>query len=624
MLRRFLPLLAVFLACTKDPRIEERSIVVYSSKSCPVSQESAYSVMYAAGDFEPPDDRPAAASLYLRETGRVMEEFPSSTRALLVDVSQGDVDWRGYRDDVPRQGPINVLVWPGGESCRLNGDVERRIDSTLGVFGRHFLVAGGKLVDGAQVPRTWIGNLSTGIVDRLALGLGVRRSRATITEFPDPDVVAVGDMGALVAGGEDPDSGKPIDSAEVYLPSIAGEGNGDFDRTRIGLSIGRTQHGAAVLATGETLLVGGLDSSNTVTRSMEIVDPKTRRSKIDGVAFLAVPRRNPTVMRLASGEILVAGGLDLNGKPVSTLEWFAADASRATKRPVDLVTGKERAFVPLDAGGALAVIIPEQATPDFKTVWLISADGTLAPAVAIDPNELATVKLFAGAESSPALWTGFRWMRWQPWFGAFQTIADAENDPDPKIHDRQPSTGPMANGDSGLALWLDDEGSAGSYVRGFRFSARSRYAVVPKPLLVDGPGQLAPDRLAGVAGSSIKFDPAKGVLMGTGASAFLTDVTFLDFVLDVDVPDGTAPPVVVLREADGHELEVGGAGCAFGQSAHKHVSVRRSGGGVFVRSDDGDERTCPTTLSETSRVSIGLRGGDQSVSGARNLAVTRK
>lgn len=606
-------LLAGFAGCSKDPRIEERPIVVYSPRSCPVSQDQAFGVLYASGDFEPADDRPAARSLFLRETGMRIDEFPQATRSVVVDVSQPgrDVDWRGLRDAIPSRGPVNVLVWPGGESCRLSRNVERRNDATLGIFGEQLLVAGGTLADSNQTPITFVGDLSTGIIERLSIGLNIRRNRPTITTFTRPgDPV----QAALVAGGTD-DKGDSLPNAEFYVANPEAKGEvGDFSDRRINLSEPRALHGAVVLATGETLLVGGVGPRGPL-RSMEIVDPRTDRARIDGVALLTVPRKRPTVLRLASGEILVAGGLDQNDQPVPTLEWFSPDASRPTKRPVDLVTGRDRAFVPLAAGGALAVIIPEMPTADFKTVWVISAEGSLEPGVAVDPASLAAVRLFAGAESAPALWTGARWLRWQPWFGAFEPIADA------------PSTGPttdlIANGDSGLALWLDDRGPAGMYVTGYRFATRTKYGAVPKPLLIDGPGQLAPDRLSGISGSSIRFERERGLVMGPGASAFLTDVSFGDFTLDVDVTAG--PPSVVLREETGKELEIGGAGCGFTQSAKQHIAVRRDGASVFVRSDDGEERVCPTGIDEAARVSLGLRGGaGTGLSGARNLVVVRR
>ena len=47
-----------------------------------------------------------------------------------------------------------------------------------------------------------------------------------------------------------------------------------------------------------------------------------------------------------------------------------------------------------------------------------------------------------------------------------------------------PSLETIANGDPGLALWLEDDGAAGMRVSGFRFATRTRFDPVPKPLLV--------------------------------------------------------------------------------------------------------------------------------------------
>jgi hypothetical protein len=607
-------LLALVSACSRDPRIEERSIVVYSPRSCPIAESAAYSVIYAGGDFEPRPEAPPTAELFLREHGKTMDGLPPKTRSLVIDISEPgrSVAWVGKRI-IPDSGPINVLAWPRTETCRLSRDVERRTEMAFGVFDHHFLVVGGKSADGGQVPHTFVGDLTTGIIERLDIGLGTRRSRPSITRFALPED-GDGPAPALVAGGHNPDSETVLDTAELYMPPTNGATIGEFEGTRITLNEPRTEHGAVVLATGETLLVGGVGPGGPLG-TMEIVDPKTRRSRNGGVRTLAVARARPTVLRLASGEILVAGGVDARGRPVPTLEWFSPDATQPVKQKVDLVPGRERAFVALDGGGALAVIIPEGSAPDFKTVWVISAEGTVEPGLPIDPTTLETVRLFAGEDGSPVLWTGRRWMRWQPWFGAFQPIGGA------------PSIGPgseaIANGDRGLALWLEDRGGAGMNVTGYSFGWRTPYDAVPKPLLINGPDELVPDRLAGFPGSSIRFELERGLVMGPGASAFLADVTFADFTLDVDVT--ASAPSIVLRDEAGRELEVGGAACAFAQAAMKHLQVIRTGARVRVALDGGETRDCPAELARGRRVSIGLRGGQGSgISAARNLLVVRR
>src|SRR6185369_15738969 len=139
MLRLMVMLVGAAIAlpgCSRDPDIEERSVFVYSPRACPISEAEAYSVIYANGDFEPSARRPPIASVFLRDVGRTMDDLPKQTRSLVVDVSQSDADWRGLTD-IPKAGSINVLVWPGGNSCRLTHDVERRSEMTFGVFGHH-------------------------------------------------------------------------------------------------------------------------------------------------------------------------------------------------------------------------------------------------------------------------------------------------------------------------------------------------------------------------------------------------------------------------------------------------------------------------------------------------------
>jgi hypothetical protein len=571
--------------CNRDPEIVRRDVVVTSLKSCPVGP-SAYSVMYGSGDF----DTPATSFQFLHDVGREMSALPVTTRTIVVDVSEGDSSWRGIGSVAPN-GPTSILVWQPNQACAFSQNVEQRTDSAFGVFGSRFITVGGRA--NAGTPHTFVGDLSTGIIMQLPFGLGAPHVRPTVTAFGS---------GALVAGGSNPDSNAALASAETYDPVI-----GDFDQTPIALSTPRMQHGAVVLANGDTLLIGGTDGTGLL-RTMEIIEVGKRRFRTAGVASLTVPRLSPTVLRLANGEILVAGGTDAQGNAIPTLEWFSSDASKATKRPADLVTGAERAFVPLEAGGALAVIRPQTPTADFKTVWVISADGTLESADPIDATTLQTVRLYRGASGAPIVWTGATWLRWSPWDGNFELLPDA------------PETGPsldaIDSGDSGLALWLEANGD-GELVKGFRFAAESPYAPVSNPL-----AQLAPDRLAGIGTGTLRLDQS-GLTLAAGTSAFVTDATFADFELDVDIT--AAPPLVVVRDEQGVELEVGGATCGFGQNAMRSLKVTRKGRQVSVVADAGPTHPCPVLLDEGVRVSLGLRGAQLPTDGGvTNLRIVRK
>ena len=84
----------------------------------------------------------------------------------------------------------------------------------------------------------------------------------------------------------------------------------------------------------------------------------TRKARL-APSKLAFARSAPTVLRLASGEILVAGGVDSSGVPATKLEWFSSDLSRAiTSRTEDLVAGPARTYAALEGGGVLAVDRP--------------------------------------------------------------------------------------------------------------------------------------------------------------------------------------------------------------------------------------------------------------------------
>ncbi len=614
---------AAGVSCSGESRFEDRALYVWAPKSCPVFEESAFSYVYGGGDFDPPADAPPVAQVFWRDVGSVLPGLPPQTRTLLVDVSQrGQTqNWRGIAR-VPSTGDVNVLVWGTSEACWLSRNVELRKGSTLGVFGRHFMVVGGVSPDGTQSPATYVGDLTTGIVERLSLGMAARRSEASVTAFrtrgdEDPSP-------ALVAGGEDPEGQRALATAEVYVPAVSARGAiGDFDRQMIALSKPRTRHGAVVLATGETLLVGGRNETG-VLRSTELVDPGKRVARTERLGDLDFARERPTVLRLASGEILVAGGSDAQGKPVPFLEWLAPDGSKGTKRAQPLVAGRERAFVPLEGGGALAVIVPELPDPKFPTVWVISSAGVPEQAaLPIDPAELGAVRLFPGAEGAPLLWTGKRWLRWQPWFSAFQPVADAPGE-GPTNEDTAYDA--IASGDSGLALWLGNRAGAGLFVTGFRFATRTPFDLVPKqpPLLVQGPLGLAPDRVVGGTTSAIAWTAERGLELFPGASAFVADLTFADFEAEIDVTGGA--PVVVLRPELGEELEVGGADCAGAQLASRRLVVRRRGTSVRYVADDAEARICPTELlPEAGRVAIGLRGGQGSaVSSGRNLRIVRR
>lgn len=573
--------------------------------SCtPQPDASARVAFHALGDYEPPaapvDVHPALA------VGDAIPEIDPAARALFADATEGALSWWALTSIAPT-GPIDAWLLPALTSCAAfpapgadaSAPAARSGAAMVAIDGTRALVVGGAA--GEALP-TLVVHLDTGGVAWASPNLRRPRMGATVTPIGS---------GALVAGGEDPRlPGAPFDDAEVYDESIDG-----FDQQNlILLSEARSAHGAAVLATGETLLVGGVGADgHTVLGTMEIVDPATRTVRAENVALLQVPRSAPTVLRLASGEILVAGGFDGQGVPVATLEWFAPDASSATKRPEDLVSGVARSFVALPAGGALAVVAPPAgAAPGFDDAWVIDADGTLEAAASI-AGALANPILFGAAGGAPALWTGDCWLRWQPWLGAFGELDVLDSTP--------ANVGAVANApDPGLAMWLDATSGA---VTALRFDTRATYSTLA-PVFVDDANDASPDRLAAAGAAS--FDATQGVTLAAGASAFVTDQSYADIAIDVDAPTAQ-PPLVVLRDAAANEVVVGGDACGVASlPGASGVHVERHGTAVTWRTaggTSGASGTCAATVASGARVSVGVRGATPGPSVARNLRVTR-
>ena len=567
-----------------------RVVTPHVSSRCPVTDDP-YGVYYAAGDFQPTPDAPAQAKLFL-QGGVVLTGVPPESRALVLDVSdKSGGRWLGL-GGVPPAGNVDLLLWPAGEPCGLSvdtGTVSGRV--ALAMDARYTLVACGLGKDGA-VPDAFVADLATGRVRALPAGLLTPRVRASVS--------MLGDM-AVVAGGvraDDPNG--VLATAEVYVPS-----RGDFDRSPIVLSRPRADHGAVTLFSGEALLVGGVGAGG-VLNSLERIDPSNRQAATGGMPSLAVARTKPRVVRLASGEILVAGGFDQQNGPVGKLEFLAPDA-RSLRPSTAVVPMRSRsAVVALDGGGALIVIAPDVSDPpDFQNVWLVSADRSVTPATRI-AGTLTDVRLFPGTEGRPVLWTGDRWLRWEPWTEDFSVLDDAVSDPGPAPEDA------VAFPDPGLLFWIDPDG----HVIGWRFSVRHAFVADRLPYLLSGTQLLAPDRSPSLA--SMTFDGDQGLALPTGASVFVSDARYLDVTVDVDAP-AEGVPHVVLRTGAGGVVEVGGPECPVPNvSLPATLHVERRGASVTFNVG-GASGGCSTGVVAGTRAAVGLRGPGR----ARNLRVLR-
>ena len=579
-------------ACSKSPRVESRSVTLHAPAAC-APATSALGVFAALGDFQPPS---TLQPVPLVDVGEQLAGAPADTQEIEVNVDE--TAWIAHTL-VPASGDVDTLLLPFQSPCALTDPVTARTGEAVGAIDEnHVLIAGGTPTGSSGVPATMLVDLSVGAVSALPTGLLVPRVQTTVTSWAG---------GGVVAGGVRPGTGGQVQaSAEVYVSSV-----GDFDGQLIVLSEPRAQHGAVTLANGETLLVGGVDGNGNVLASMELVDASSHRAQTTNLASLAVARANPTVLMLASGEILVAGGADAAGAPVGMLEWFKGDGSAASGDPQALVASSNEAFVRLDAGGALAVIGPDAATTPAQNVWVVSAAHAIEAASSIQGG-LSAVQLFDGADQAPALWTGDRWLLWDPWSGSFATpIA---------IGAVGPSVGdPAASPEPGLGLWLD-----GTVVSALRFAARGPYASTVAALLTTDTSHTGPDQLVTGGPGAIVFDPTSGLSLQTGASVFVTDASFASFTLDAQTPSGS-PPALVLRDAAGNTTLLDATACAIPPSSSIHFE--RDGATVRASSGTRPLVTCSIGPAADARVAIGVQGQASEGSGVsvvQDVAIARQ
>ncbi len=591
----------MFAGCSKGGTVHDRSVTVHVPAACPAGS-AAYATYEGLGDFEPSTPQEGH---YLYDVGTDLPEIDPRARVVVVQATEAaeaggsEGVWQGLAA-LPPSGDVDVLVLPELASCALSGAVgpqgdavPPRTGSTLGPIGSGGVMLAGGVGTGAQ---TFVADLDTGEVTTVNPDLLHPRSHATVTAFGS---------GALVAGGIDP-GGAVLQTAEVYEPTMGG-----FDQQNaLVMSAARSEHGAVVLATGETLLVGGVGADGkTVLGTMEILDPATRVVRAEGVAQLTTPRKDPAVLLLASGEVLVAGGYDASGAPVTMLEWFTADVSLQERTQLVGTAGTAQAFAALEAGGALVVQGSGTGSSCSLAVWQVSAERASQQAPSVPCNEAPSPVFFGGAGGAPVLWTGEVWLRWQPWSGTFASL---------DVLDHQAATigDAWCSPDPGMALWLDP---STSQLTALRFDTTNAYSPLPTTL-VTGASSLAPDLLPLPGVASFDTQSPEGQLdLGLNAGAFVTDRTYGDLALDVDMPMSQAA-VVVVRDAAGNEVDVGGVDCPASLSPPSPLHVERHGATVtWSTTPGGASGTCQAPFDANARVSVGLRGPG----GARALSVTR-
>lgn len=563
---------ALSAACGKDTVVATRPVIAWVPAACPVGSSGSATYL-ALGDYDGSQQPPVRP---LSAVGTNLAEIDGQAREVVISASESSsiTPWEGLAT-VPGSGDVNVLVLPHLSPCALSGRVGTRMGSTLAPIGSNRVVITGG--NASPVPATYVADLTTGAVTKAQPDLRPARLGATVTPFGD---------GALVAGGLS-ESGIVQSDAQIYSPSTGG-----FDTAHpIALSEQRANHAAVALADGRTLLVGGSHDAggSQLLKTLDVIDPTTSAAQEEGFAALMTPRLDPVVVRLASGEILVAGGKDATGAPVTTMEWISYEAGTLEATVAQPWGAAPFTMTALEGGGALVVENSAQST------WVVGAehgDVRQAPAML---GMLSNPVLFGGAGGAPVLWTGDRFLRWQPWsasWGQFVTLDGATAS----------VQGTIVSPDPGLAIWFQ---ASPPQLVAMRFDTRNAYSEVMPGGEVALANDTSPDELP--SQTLVSFSSDTGITVTSGASAFVTDRTYEDLTVHVTSSDEGA--CVVLRTTSGQTVTLpdlaSQSGCT-GFTPGRVLDVKRTGATLSFSIDGGPYHTSCNSIGVGNRVAVGV------------------
>jgi hypothetical protein len=534
-----------------------RTLRVYSLPACAASA-GAELELAALGPFSPSNS--TAEVLPLAAVDRALP-FPSGTRAVAALARDQAGRYVGYGD--LRGGALSLLLWPEARSCAVfEGAIDAGFPGRGGGQALGYapglglvLAAGGDDPTSSAVVGALAFDAGTGeayAVDASARSvLGEPRAYASVTEFG---------AGMLVTGGEDPIHDVPAEArvlrqtAEIYDPTAR-----RFDLDLVELREARTRHAAVVLASGETLLIGGRGAFGTALRALETVSPITRTASLSDLATLSAGRIEPVALRLSDDHLFVGGGYDADGHPVASLERFDANATESVPYETlpELPARFDRAFAALPGGSVLAVGGCEEREPERDEDCSACRRGC-PPAVfdaywidrrgEVEPVELSVPAprplLLPGSDGSPWLVVqtegAVRGLRFNPFRARFELQSGTGELPDPKLV-------PPVSIAPDHFVWIGPGDFPALF--GFRAGTRGRFSndaglvAASHPLDPLWPEHLAPDRRP----ASELYDGRALALELDGATIYVTDALYGDVALELDFEQGP-PPLVFLGE----------------------------------------------------------------------------
>jgi hypothetical protein len=590
---------ALSAACASSNPPIDRHLIAHAIRGCSVTGTPTLLVT-ALGDFGS-----SRASATVDANGVAALDLPTNLVGVEAQLLPQGAWGVGYADPPT---DVSFALWSSEDACDAT---DLAVSPSVGGQALTTFDGGNRLFVAGLMPSSGDRNLAayalaldltTGetAADVAAAGLPRPRAFASATSFGS---------GVLVAGGVDPND--PKDPADDVVADTAFVfSGGRFEANAVELGDARAHHGAVVLASGETLLVGGVGRDGAVLASVEAIDPITRNPRFFQLATLMRARRDPVVFRLANGEIVVAGGTDDRGAPIGTVEWLASDGApcRRTACSTEIPPAVDRAFVALPSGAILAAGGVDTAQPAADVYW-IRPDGVVDPLPPLSPDQrgVGKIRLIGASDGAPWLFNGRTWWRFDPWQTAFVAPDAAPSDgPD----DDMPA--PLAI-DAGLFVWLArqtaNDATSGARVRGFRHGVRGPYTRDVDLMLFSDASHWIADR---PPAADVEFD-RDGLHLDHGARAVLADTIYGDCRLDAATPSQILPTVEIGAAA------VGDPSCTWPAPQGNQISITRRGTSLDV-GVDGVHRVCD---GPPGHVAIGLRAPDSGRALVTKLTITR-
>jgi hypothetical protein len=280
------------------------------ASSGPVPQPHLFfarEVKFAQLDVPRPEQRSGGAAItYYDGSGLILGGVdPTLTNEPIADIFRFD----------PRTGEMRLLVttmFPRIQAVAAT--VGTGADAQVALIGGLDPSTGGgadfvELIDAD--------NPSGNRIDRVD-DTNMARVGLTATTLTDGRVIAI--------GGKDPTTGLPKpDVDEVTLAN----GTAQVRPLQAMLAAPRYDHTATRLGDdvgAPVLIAGGFDATGMPIAKAELFKPLNGTFSTTFTYAMSVPRANHHAVRMADGSVLIIGGTDKSGNPITTLEVFTQDA----------------------------------------------------------------------------------------------------------------------------------------------------------------------------------------------------------------------------------------------------------------------------------------------------------